>query len=134
MSGLCAVMIPISFIRVPEVRDDSLFCLFLQSGQVILNAFDRRIGTPVWYIRWRLNEVPRRFEPRNLTGGFWEWGWEVVGFIGDVRCHLAYLPLWVPTIAFGLWPGIVAVKTMRRRRAQVRGFDVTPAEDTADAA
>jgi hypothetical protein len=43
-------------------------------------------------------------------------------------------PLWMPTAAFGLWPAIAAIRAIRRRRQQARGFDVTPAKDAADAA
>jgi hypothetical protein len=52
--------------------------------------------------------------------------------VGPVRLtrdgELAHLSvaLWLPALMFGLWPGVVAAKTIRRRQ-QVRGFDVTPA-------
>lgn len=35
------------------------------------------------------------------------------------------LPLWFPSIAFGLWPGIFVIKSMRRRRRMARGFEVS---------
>jgi hypothetical protein len=38
----------------------------------------------------------------------------------------AIIPLWIPMLAFGLWPFVVAVKAHRRRRRRARGFDVTP--------
>jgi hypothetical protein len=51
---------------------------------------------------------------------------------GGTFIRTLIFPLWVPMMAFGLWPAIVAAKARRRRRQQVRGFDVRPAENGAE--
>lgn len=45
----------------------------------------------------------------------------------ELRWMLQF-PVWLAVAAFGLWPAIVVVRAIRRRRQQVRGFDATPAQ------
>jgi hypothetical protein len=137
LSGLCAALIPVSFVRVPAITDRWLIYVAFDSGAIIINGVSRPVEEPIddWFVQCPRNEKFGRLTLQNVAHSFVDWYWdaETVGGLwadGTGVLYAVSLPLWVLTVAFGLWPSIIAVKAVRRRKT--RGFEVTPAADGRD--
>jgi hypothetical protein len=138
MSGVCGLLLVMShrwLIYIGHDGPTTHRVVFIRPSSFGYQSRPNDAGAAGWFLTtvphdwpWPSSDWSHGAGMRNFQSG---------AYLGPNGTTITVkFPLWVPLLAFGLWPGIVAVKVMRgrRRRQQASGFDVAPAKDATDAA